>query len=343
MIPSPLRAGLAGILGSCLLLSASDGTHVPGPARAAEATAPSPRIVELSAREAGIKGIVGHGWFLEANLGRFVDAYADLGVTTVRLTTDWRQLEPEEGRRDFARTDRLFGALLARGIEPVPVFATIPVWASRNPDACARADLECEPRPDKLAAFESTVAELVGRYPQVTRWEFWNEPEMWPGLRDPAVHQLWHRSFYRAAKEANPAARIALGTLTGWEFVARSDPDLPFDAVTMHSFEEHRGDPIHTARLEQLRAGLLARGRDVPIWLTEYGWDSWLDDRGRAETIRWVFDWLRAHPYVELAHYHMLHDTLEQETCCYGLLGPPPNFEPKPLSYQAFRSYVVKR
>ena len=300
--------------------------------------------VELSEREAGLKGVVGHWWYLEANLGRFLDAYADLGVTTVRITTDWRQLEPEEGRLDFARTDRLFAALLDRGIEPVPVFATVPVWAALNPDACRAVELACSPNPAKLGALESTAAALVGRYPRVTRWEFWNEPEMWEGFRDAAAHNPWHRAFYRGAKRGLPSARVALGTLTGWEFVARSEPDLPFDAVTMHSFEDHRADPIHTARIEQLRAELLARGRDVPIWLTEYGWDSrWLDDAGRADTIRWVFDWLRAHPYVELAHYHMLHDTDDPTTCCYGLLGPPPQFAPKGPAYDAFRAYAVKR
>ena len=300
-------------------------------------------IVELSPREAGLKGVVGHWWFLEQNLDRFLAAYADLGVTTVRLAVDWRQIEPEEGRRDFSKTDRLFGALLERGIEPVPVYATIPPWAARNPEPCRARDLACEPEPSKLEAFVATAAELVGRYPRVVRWEFWNEPEMWPGMADPAVHQLWHRAFYRAAKAANPEARVALATLTGWERVARTDPDLPFDAVTMHTFEDHRGDPIHTARIRQLRAELLARGRDVPIWLTEYGWDDWLDDAGRAETIRWVLDWLRAEPYVELAHYHMLHDTDDPETCCYGLLGPPPDYRPKPLAYEAFRSYVARR
>jgi hypothetical protein len=301
-------------------------------------------VVELAPGQAGLKGVVGHWWYLEPNLDRFLGVYADLGVTSVRLTTDWRQIEPEEGRRDFGRTDRLFNALLARGIAPVPVFATIPVWASRNPDVCSVRELECEPDPGKLASFEATSAELVGRYPQVTRWEFWNEPEMWPGLRDPAVHGIWHRAFYRAAKSANPDARVALGTLTGWGFVARTQPDLPFDAVTMHSFEDHRGDPILTSGLEQLRAELLNRGRDVPIWLTEYGWDSrWLNDSGRADTIRWVMDWLRSRSYVEMAHYHMLHDTVEPATCCYGLLGPPPDFAPKSQPYAAFRSYVVKR
>lgn len=301
-------------------------------------------IVELAPREAGLKGMVGHWWWFDAHLTRYLDAFADLGVTNVRLTTDWLQIEPEEGRRDFARTDRLFGALLARGIEPVPVFATIPVWASRNPAACRARDIDCEPDPAKLEAFERTIAELVGRYPGITRWEFWNEPEQWPGLADPSVYQRWYRAFYRAAKRANPQVRVAVGTMTGWGFLARTDPDLPFDAVTMHSYAGHIGDPIQTAELEQLRAGLLARGRDVPIWLTEYGWDShWLNDEVRAETIRWVFDWLRAHPYIELAHYHMLHDAEDSWECCYGLLGPPPAFEPKRLPYEAYRAYVVRR
>ena len=301
-------------------------------------------IVRLTPREAGIKGIVGHWWFLEPNLNRFIEAYADLGVTSVRITVDWRQIEPEEGRRDFDRLDRLFDALLSRSIEPVPVLATIPNWASLNPDVC-RSDVKaCLPDPSKLEAFEITSAVLAGRYPRITRWEFWNEPEMWPGMREPAVHQVWHRAFYRAAKRGNPNARVALGTLTGWDFVRGLDPDLPYDAVTMHSFEDHEGDPINTAGLERLRDELLRRGRDVPIWLTEYGWDSrWLDDRGRAETIRWVFEWLRARPYVELAHYHMLHDTEDDSTCCYGLLGGPPDFAPKRLAYEAFRAYVVSR
>ncbi len=276
-----------------------------------------------------------------------VDLLGELGVNAYRFSIAWPRLFPDGGdRRDqrgFDHYDRLLDALLERGIEPVPVYATIPPWAARNPGPCRERNLACEPDPARLPAFEATVADLVGRYPRVVRWEFWNEPEMWPGMADPAVHQLWHRAFYGAAKAANPEARVALATLTGWERVARMDPNLPFDAVTMHSFEDHRGDPIHTARLGQLRAELLNRGRDVPIWLTEYGWDEWLDDAGRAETIRWVLDWLRAHPYVELAHYHMLHDTDDPETCCYGLLGPPPDYRPKPLAYEAFRSYVVRR
>jgi len=332
-----LRRGLA--LGLVAALLGFVGPWLPpGPERAG-----AQRVVELSPAEAGLKGVVGHWWFLDANLPRFLDAYRDLGVTTVRIATDWGQIEPEEGRRDFARTDRLFAALLERQIEPLPVVATIPPWASRNPDACGARPLSCEPDPGKLGAFEATSAALVGRYPRISRWEFWNEPELWPGMENPAVHQLWHRAFYRAAKAANPGARVALSTLTGWERVARLDPDLPFDAVTMHSFEDHRADPIHTGRLEQLRFELLARGRDVPIWLTEYGWDDWLDDAGRAETVHWVMDWLRAHPYVEMAHYHMLHDTEDEETCCYGLLGPPPDFAPKRLAYEAFRSYAVRR
>jgi hypothetical protein len=336
--------GPASVVGTASGSSAAEAGSSRRPsADAARAGAVADGVVELSPSQAGLKGVVGHWWYLEQNLPRFLDAYSDLGVTSVRIAIDWRQVEPEEGRRDFARTDRLFGALLERGIEPLPVFATIPVWASVNPEVCREQILNCEPDQAKLEAFTATSAELVGRYPRVTRWEFWNEPEMWPAMRNTPIHQLWHRAFYRAAKGANPAARVALGTLTGWELLARLDADLPFDAVTMHSFEDERGDPIHTGRLEQLRSELLARGRDVPIWLTEYGWDSWLDDAGRAETIRWVMNWLRSHPYVELAHYHMLHDTEDEETCCYGLLGPPPDFTPKRLSYEAFRSYVVRR
>ncbi|MCC6792549.1 MAG: cellulase family glycosylhydrolase [Thermomicrobiales bacterium] len=304
---------------------------------------PDGPVIELSPREAGLKGIVGHWRYFEANRDRLLDAYSDLGVTSVRLAIDWRQIEPMEGRRDFSIVDRLFTALLERGIEPVPVYATIPTWASRNPAQCQAKEISCIPDQSKLEAFSRTTFRLVRRFPEVRRWEFWNEPEMWLGMADPSVFQIWHRAFYDAAKRANPNARVALGTLTGWNFVRGIDIDLPYDAVSMHTYEDHIGDPIDTQRIELTRRQLVAAGREVPIWLTEYGWDSqWLGDAERAAAFRWVFEWLRARPYIELAHYHMLHDTPHATECCFGLLGPPPAFVPKqPQAYATFRSYYA--
>ena len=297
----------------------------------------------LPADRAGLKGMAGHWWHVDRFGSGFVDQYARLGVTNVRLAVDWSAIEPAEGQLDFTRLDPVMAAFRQRRIEVVPVVASVPLWAALNPDECGQQNVTCLLNRDKLDDFRETMGQLVGRYPEARRWEFWNEPEMWYALRDPADYEIWYRAFYQAAREANPAARIAVGTLGGWDFFGRLPADLPIDAVSIHSYAGHQGDPLQTDRITRLHDGLESRGQSIPIWLTEYGWDSrWLPDNERAELIRWVFRWLLDHPYIELAHYHMLHDD-DQGGCCFGIVGAAPDFAPKQPAYDVFRSYTVAR
>ena len=73
---------------------------------------------------------------------------------------------------------------------------------------------------------QTTMTELVARYPEVRRWEFWNEPEMWAGLRRASDFEPWYRAFYTAAKSVDPRLEVAVGTLSGWDFVSKLSPDL---------------------------------------------------------------------------------------------------------------------
>jgi hypothetical protein len=237
-------------------------------------------------------------------------------VTSVRLAIDWLHLEAVEGSRQFGRFDPIMAGFRERGIEVLPVIATVPPWASTNGEACWLRHQACLLEREKRPQFQRTMRFLAARYPEVKRWEFWNEPEMWDGLRDPATYEWWYRAFRRAIKAANPEAKVAVSTLSGWDFVSRLSPDLPMDAVTVHSYAGHEGDPLETAKIVRLYEALREQGRAVPIWLTEYGWNSrWLPPVERAAALRWVFDWLLSKPYVEVAHFHMLHDAEEDWEC----------------------------
>lgn len=300
------------------------------------------RPIVIPPERAGIKGIVGHWWYADRYGPRLLDEYAALGTTNVRLAIDWLHIEAVEGDRRFEKLDPIFFGLRDRGIDVLPVIATMPPWATWNGAECFESHLKCRLNRDNVQAFQTTMGAIATRYPHVRTWEFWNEPEMWDGMRDPAEYEFWYRAFYEAIKEASPTARVGIGTLTGWDFLQQLSFDVPYDAVSVHSYGDHRSDPVETDKVYKLYVGTRSRGRDVPIWLTEYGWNSsWLDSRGVADALDWTFRWLLDQPYVEFAHYHMLHDTQESWECCFGLLGPAPNFTPKQPAWDRFQSYPV--
>ncbi len=308
--------------------------------------APAPteaqRTIIIPPERAGIKGIVGHWWYADRYGPRLLDEYAEVGTTNVRLAVDWLHIEVVEGDRRFDQLDPIIFGLRDRGIDVLPVVATMPPWATWNGAECFESHLKCRLNRDNVAAFQTTMSIMARRYAHVKTWEFWNEPEMWEGMRDPAEYEFWYRAFYAAIKEANPTARVGVGTLTGWDFAQWLSTDLPYDAISVHSYADHRSDPVETDKVRKLYAGTRARGRDVPIWLTEYGWNSnWLDSRGVAESFDWTFRWLLDQPYVEFAHYHMLHDTQEYWECCFGLLGPAPDFKRKQPAWDRFQGYPV--
>ena len=324
----------------------AQGTSVRGPDAteiATDRTRPQP--VQLNDTSgpvrAGLKGMVGHWWYIQYYGAALIDQYVQFGVTNVRLAIDWRDVEEfRQGQRSFAHIDPIMNAFADHGIEVVPVVANIPVWASLNPDVCAIDAKQCSLNIDALGAFQSTMAELIARYPEVRRWEFWNEPEMWAGLRRASDYEPWYRAFYKMAKSVDPRLQVAVGTLSGWDFVSRLSPDLPVDAVTLHPYA---GDDwgIDTTRIERLHDGLLGRGYNVPIWITEYGWAQWMDSQRRMRSLNMVLQWMQAHAYIELADYHMLFDTEDPDECCWGLAGPGPAFEPHEPAASGFRSIAV--
>ncbi len=110
-------------------------------ARNSSATQPataSGSAIVLGPDRAGLKGMVGHWWYLQRYGDALLNHYVHLGVTNVRLAMDWRDIEQfQEGQRSYAHLDPIMDAFADRGIEVVPVVATIPVWASLNPTECA--------------------------------------------------------------------------------------------------------------------------------------------------------------------------------------------------------------
>ncbi|MEA2292554.1 MAG: hypothetical protein QOE86_193 [Solirubrobacteraceae bacterium] len=142
------------------------------------------------------------------------------GATSVRITVDWRAVEPTQGTRDFTRYDAIYNAAVAKGQQPLFVILFAPAWA-RPAGACAGvSDCTVAPDPSHDADFGAFAAAVAARYPQAAGIEVWNEPnqrEFWGGsLPDPARYTQLLKATYTAVKAVDPALPVITGGLTSY-------------------------------------------------------------------------------------------------------------------------------
>jgi hypothetical protein len=217
-----------------------------------------------------------------------------LGLDVVRVTLNWYRAEPRAGRYSWGRPDRLLRALRARGLKPVVTIWGTPSWANggKGPNVAPR-------RPNDFQRFVEAAAE---RYPYVTQWIMWNEPNKAQWLK-PASPRTYVAKIlnpgYRAVKSTIRRAKVA-GGVTGprggrggmspVDFIAgmrRARAKL--DAYAHHPYPVFPGDtpfvggckcPVLTmARLERLLRVVGAAFPRARIWLTEYAYQTNPPDR----------------------------------------------------------------
>jgi hypothetical protein len=94
--------------------------------------------------------------------------------------------------------------------------------------------LSCIPDRQKIGQFQATVHQLVSRYRYVSTWEFWNERAL-EGHAESADYEIWCSAFTLRQNRPARAARIAISSLTGWDFLGRISSNAPYVAVTVQS------------------------------------------------------------------------------------------------------------
>ena len=120
---------------------------------------------------------------------RTLDILRSLGVDRLRLTILWKAVAPDAGSRTrpqfdatnpdayppgaWARYDHVVAAARARGIDVLfnPT-GPGPLWAHRAPPREDVADT-FEPDPEQFGEFVTAIGK---RFPEVTHWSIWNEP-----------------------------------------------------------------------------------------------------------------------------------------------------------------------
>jgi len=317
-------------------------------------------------------GIAGHMWWLDSHLDEFMAYYHQLGITNVRLSLDWKTVEPQPGQYDFAQFDRVLNRLAAENIEVIASFVAAPAWASPDSAACAKAQQEfdkerltCGIRPDAEPQFRDAARTVAARYPFIRLWEFWNEPELWSLMgHEVADYLRWLRPFYDEIHAVNPGAVVAANTLAGFFYVdwlygvsdnTNGPSKRPWDAISFHPYGSimkpgANGQtaaiipgPIQDVRKRMVDAGDAGK----KLWITEYGWETTPDQQ--AAFLQQGLPWLLSQDYIEVANLHMLHDwtgehygLLATEIPIYGTgrsIDAGTKFVPKEPYYSAYRNF----
>ncbi len=141
---------------------------------------------------------------------KVLDNLVALGATWVRLDVGWTNIQPNPGGYDTAYgvpfVDRIIQMARQRGLKVLVTFWRTPYWANGGRGEVAP--------PDDPETFARALGWAVHHWrKQVTHWEIWNEPNLddyFTG-EDPATYVPLLCAAYRAAKEANPAAKVVFG------------------------------------------------------------------------------------------------------------------------------------
>lgn len=243
---------------------------------------------------------------------RMLDRARATGARLVRALVRWDVAAPKRpapGRRPFVvprmyELDELVANAEARDMEVLFTIWGTPAWANggQGPNR-APTDL------DALREFAKGLAE---RYPSVSRYSIWNEPNTNLFLAPqfdaqgrsvaPRTYAALYRAAYEGIKEANSDALVAIGE-TGSHGRDAPSPgpgqdrhsparfaqllsqeDVEFDAWAHHPYPISPGVPPDGAgkwpNVMLPSLGRFARaletwfGRDdIPLWITEFGYE----------------------------------------------------------------------
>ena len=297
-------------------------------------------------------------WPQYSNAGRerVLDRLAAAGVEWVRIDMMWKYAEPSAGVDDpvtYGRLDFAVDQARARGLKVlIDVFGT-PGWANGGKGTTVP--------PSDASAFGRFAERLASRYRgRVSAWEVWNEPNLsrfWTGSVDEYVALL--KAGYAGLKAGDPGARVLLGGISQNDYAFLSKAYAAgakgfFDVLATHVYTGPSDAPPETDwsynATATLRNVMVRAGDSVkPIWFTEFGWSTHVNDGSERPWERGVSEQLQAdylaralrlvaerYPYVTQMFWYMERDVSywnDQEDG-FGLLGE--DLSPK-LAYTTVR------
>ena len=255
-------------------------------------------------------GIKDDAWlaFGPGSLEQRVRMLDGLGVTVVRYTLRWNEVAARRPRYpryyasraySWGSTDRVLKALRRHHIDIVLGITGSPRWANggRRPNVAPT-------KPEFIRDFAHAAAR---RYWWVHKWLLWNEPNQ-PRFLNPPSPEVYVQRILNPAYEAlhaknrrnrvgagNTAPRGKLSPVTWIRRMAAAGAELDAYAHHPYALDPHETPvsggcghcrSITMATLDRLGRATLAAWGPIPLWLTEYGYQTNPPDR--ADGVSWA-------------------------------------------------------
>lgn len=224
---------------------------------------------------------------LGANLDKVLDMVQASGMKWVRADFNWINLNNQNGVFNWTAPDQMISKATARGIKVYPTLFGTPQWATD--------DAMWNGVPRNVSDWTNFVTAAVNRYPQVTTWGIWNEPNLsqfWSGTRQQYIDNIL-KPASDAIHAANPNAKAVGPELAhlvsadwdDWLSDVLDQASDKIDILTHHSYgtntkinQNLEGYNIIFFHQDGLKDVLQEKNWNKPVWLTETGWMS--DDYG---------------------------------------------------------------
>ncbi len=226
-------------------------------------------------------------WF-NGDVALTVDTANLMGADWIRDEISWRRAETEKGTVEIlAEWDLFVDEAIKDGLKPILILA----YGNPNYDEGGAPYTE-----EGLAAYANYVSVVVEHFKgRVEHFEIWNEYNLEdtlfnPTSRPPEDYTKLLEVAYKAVKTANPNATVIGGAMSGvdveWlEAVLESGGGQYMDALSYHPYMQPKTPEYGGFLTAALELPNILEKYDVtlPLWITEVGWPTSLDNAGSNE------------------------------------------------------------
>ncbi|MCC6424441.1 MAG: hypothetical protein IT447_13275 [Phycisphaerales bacterium] len=276
------------------------------------------------------------------DIDTILDRVVASGMKWVRVDFNWLNMQPGPNTYSWTPTDRIVQKANQRGINVYPSVAYAPTWSSGGPMWSGVP---------QTADWTNFLTKVVQRYPTITNWGIWNEPNLtdfWSGTRQQYIDVIL-KPGSDAIHAANPNAKVVGPELAhlvsgdrNWENWLNDILTQASDKMDILSHHSYGSNSTINRNLEGwlfgngLKDVLDDHGWNKPVWLTEVGWMSGdYGLQGQADNYTTMLNqWMTENPnrnwldkifFFEMAHgapdfsYSIVNDDLSPKPAYYAL------------------------